>query len=73
MSIALELYTQAGIREDHPRVVIDTMSASDFKNPASRNVLVNDHAYEVIEIIQDVELEALDDPVDVVKVQRKSH
>lgn len=71
MSIALELYTQAGIREDHPRVVIDTMSASDFKGPGSRRVLINDHVYEVIGIVRDVAFEALDDLVDVVKLRRK--
>lgn len=71
MSIALELYTEAGIREDHPRVIIDTMSVSDLKGPGSRHVLVNDHAYEVIGIVRDVEFEVLDDPIDVVKLRRK--
>ena len=71
MSIALELYTQAGILEDHPRVIVDDMSAADFKNPTSRRVLVNDQVYEVIEIIRDVEFESLDDPVDLVKLRRK--
>jgi hypothetical protein len=71
MSIALELYDVTGIREDHPRVVIDALNASHFATPESRSVLIQDRAYRVIEIIYSVEFEELDYPIDVVKVRLK--
>ena len=71
MSIALELYTESGARENHPRVLVNELDASYFETPESKAVLIRGRACVIFDVVRNVQLPECEDLVDVLKIRPK--